>query len=122
MAHDLVAELEHWTRDFNAALHNLTQLHLNPFCEAETIMSGIDDLKALSPRLDAIKAKAASANSDLTAQVAQLQGDAAANESTLEAVVSDITGKVGEIETTLGIGQPATGDLPAEEPTPEQPQ
>lgn len=122
MSHDLAAELERWGEDYREALHKLTELHLNPFCLLEDIMSGIDDLKALGPRLDAIQAKASTANADLTAQIAQLQGDAMARESELEAVVGDTTSKVSAIETALGITQPAAAEPEAPaEPATEQP-
>lgn len=116
MPHDLAAQLERWGEDYREALHKLTELHLNPFCLLETKMAAIDELKALSPRLDAIKATVANVTGPLQQQVVDLQAAAAAQESQTEAVASDLTGKVSDIEAALGINQPAAAEPVAEQP------
>lgn len=106
--------------DIHVTYRRLVTLHLNPILELETIMSALDDLKTLGPRIDAvtasldtdIAAKVAAATDPLNAEIANLTGAAMAQESDTQAVAIDLMDKVSALETAAGVSAPA----PAEQP------
>lgn len=78
-------------------------------------MPALDDLKALEPRLDAVIAAigndtataVANATAPLNQQITELQAAAATAESNLAAEVATMGGKVASLETAVGITPPA---------------
>lgn len=108
--------------DIHVTYRRLVTLHLNPILELETIMSALDDLKTLGPRIDAvtasldtdIAAKVAAATDPLNAEIANLTGAAMAQESDTQAVAIDLMDKVSALETAAGVSAPAPAEQPAE--------
>lgn len=111
-----VVELGRIGRDLHRLAHELRTFHSNPITELETILASLDELQALGPRLDAIKAAigtdtqtaVAAAVAPLNEQITNLAAAAQAQESQTSAVASDLTDKVAGIETALGIAAPAS--------------
>lgn len=115
--HRLLGELHHKLR---VAIEAAVKFNLP--LEAIEIMSALDDLKALGPRLDAILAalpadvaaavaaqKAADADAVTAAQDALTAAQAAATqaESDLAAEVTVLTAKIAALETAAGVQPPA---------------
>lgn len=81
----------------------------------QKIMSALDDLKALGPRLDAVLAAVstdtatavAAAVAPLNDQIASLTAAAAQSETDLSGEVGVMTPKVAALETAVGIPAPA---------------
>ncbi len=116
------AELRSIADEVRAVRSHIEHLYLNPYREWINIMTAIDKLKALEPRLDAIAAAigtdtataVANATAPLNAQITDLQAQVAQTETDVSAEADTLAAKVSTLEPLVGISPPEVAPEPAQ--------